>query len=355
MKHVWSCLSIFCVLLLSGCEHKELCMEHPHLVPVRVETEWNKFGELPMNMTVLFFPQDTSEVIHIQNYNPRSAKASLPVNTYDVVVHNELMNELGGIKFRNINNFSSAEAYACDILAQYSMTKSAEEPVVADPERLGIAIIRNFEVTQEMLETYWYQRDMGLQIEENVLKVSPENKVYTIEVKIHARGVQYVRTVDASLSGLSEGYMMHSDMPSTQRVTHLIKNWQKVSTSDTDPDAGYLRGTCLSFGLPSNHTAEAAQNILSMTVLLVDNETVMDYVFQVGNRFRTEQSNYNPTLRLEIGKSGTDHSGDIGYNNPNEPIVFPKVKPEGTMDGGLVIDPSFDGDHSIGTGDFNSK
>lgn len=349
MKQLWCCLSVFYIVLLSGCEHKELCMEHPHLVPVRVEAEWDKFGELPMYMTVLFFPQDSSKVICIQNYNPNSATASLAVNTYDVVVHNELMNELGGIKFRNMDKFTTAEAYASNVLTQYSMTKSAEEPVVADPEHLGIAIIRDFEVTQEMLEAYWYQRDMGLQIEENILKVSPEDRVYSLEVKIHALGVQYVRSVNASLTGLAEGYMIHSEKPSTHRVSHLITNWQKVTPSVNNPDEGYLRGTCLCFGLPSYHTAEADQNILSLSVLLVDNATVLDYVFQIGNRFRLEQLNYNPRLRLELGKPGTDHSEDTEYNNPNEPIIFPEVKPEGTTDGGLVIDPSFDGNHSVET------
>ena len=343
---------MFCVVLLSGCEHKELCMEHPHLVPVRVEAEWDKFGELPMNMTVLFFPQDSSKVVRIQNYNPKKTSTSLAVNTYDVVVHNELMNELGGIKFRNMDKFTTAEAYVSDVLKEYSMKETTDEKVMADPSHLGVALIRDFEVTQEMLDTYWYQRDMGLQIEENVLKVSPENKVYTIEVKIHVKGIQYVRSLKASLSGLAEGYMMHSDMPSVHRVTHLLTNWQMVPTSNTDPDTGYLRGTCLSFGLPSNHTAEAAQNIVNLSVLLIDNETVVDYVFQVGNRFRTEQYNYNPVLRLEFGIPGTDHPEDTEYNNPNEPIVFPKVKPEGTMDGGLVIDPSFDGDHSVGSDDL---
>ena len=107
---------------------------HPHLVPVRVDADWNQFGELPLNMSVLFFPQDGSGVITVKNHNPRSAKTHLAVNTYDVVVLNELMDDLGDIQFRNMENFATAEAYLSNILTQQWMKKSAGEPVVADPD-----------------------------------------------------------------------------------------------------------------------------------------------------------------------------------------------------------------------------
>lgn len=326
-------LSLWSVFMLSACNHKELCIEHPHLVPVCVNADWSKFGQDPMNMTVMFYPQDGGEVMHVKNYNPRSARVQLAVNTYDVLVFNEQTDDFGNIKFRNMEKFATAEAYVFNAVAQPSMKRTVAEMTQSSPDHLGVAIVRDFQVTQEMLDTYSEQRDRGLQIEENVLTVYPENKIYTIDVKIYVSGIQYVRSVVASLSGLAEGYMMGTDIPASGKTTHVISNWQIVSTSDSDE--GYLHGTCLSFGLPAGHTGEPDQNILSISALLVDNETVVDLALQVGDKFEKEEGGYRQYLCLELGKSS------------NDSIVFPKVKPEGTMEGNLTIDPSFEGDHSV--------
>ena len=249
------------------------------------------------------------------------------------------------------------------------MKKATSEPVVAEPERLGMALIRDFEVTQEMLETYWHQRDHGLQIEENVLTVFPENIIYIVDIKVHVSGVQYVRSVEASLSGMAEGYLFDSGRRTTNRVTHLIKDWSPVSTSPADPDEGYLHATFMSFGLPFGHAAKAGENIMNLTVLLVDNQTVMEFAYQVGNRFREDRWDCSPVLYLEFGKPHIEDPNpgdpddpdpddpdapddpndpdDPGFDDPDDPIVFPEVKPEGSMDGGVTIDPGFDGDHSV--------
>lgn len=387
-------ISLLSIALLNGCEHKELCMEHPHLVPVRVDAEWDQFCELPMGMSVFFFPKDGSEMISVQSHTPHHASVRLAVNTYDVLVFNDLMDEFGNVKFRGMEHLSTAEAYACALHSQMRMKKSTDEPTVADPERLGIAIVRDFKVTQEMLEKYWHQRDMELPIEENVLTVYPENVVYVVDVKVHVHGIQYVRSVESSLSGMSGGHLMDSGHRSSNRVTHLQTGWHTVSTSATDPNEGYLHSTFMSFGLPFGHEAKAEENTLNMTVLLVDNETVMDFAFRVGDRFQEDRWSCSPALYLEFGKPTIDNPNpdnpdnpdpddpdkpdpdnpdpddpdnpdpddpdkpdpdnpdpddpdDPGYDDPDIPIIFPQVKPEGTMDGGLTIDPGFDGDHSV--------
>lgn len=366
------------VVFLNGCEHKDLCFEHPHLVPVRVDAVWNQFCEYPMGMTVVFFPQDGTEAITVQSHNPDRASVNLPVNRYDVLVFNETMNELGSINFRNMERLETAEAYAYKMYSQMRMKRAVNEPMVVDPERLGIALHRDYEVTEEMLERYRYQKEAGLPIEENVLTVYPKNVIYIVDVKVHVRGIYNVRSVKSSLSGMSEGYMFDSGERTTSHVMHQLTNWQTVSTSATDRSEGYLHATCLSFGLPSDHTGESGENTLNMSVLLVDNKTVLDFAFLVGDRIREDRTDCSPILYIEFGKpnipdpddpdtpddptpdnpdnpddptpddpDNPDKPDDPGYDDPDDPIVFPDVKPEGTMDGGVSIDPSFDGDYSV--------
>jgi len=368
------------VVFMVGCEHKELCFEHPHLVPVRVDAVWDQFCEYPMGMTAVFFPHDGSESILVQSHTPERASVNLPVNRYDVLVFNETMAELGSINFRNMGRLETAEAYAYELHSRMRMKRAVDEPTVVDPERLGVALYRDYEVTEEMLERYRHRKEMNLPIEENVLTVYPKNVVYIVDVKVHVRGIYNVRSVESSLSGLSEGYLFVSGERTTPRVMHRLTNWHMVSTSATDRSEGYLHATCLSFGLPSDHTGESEENTLNLSVRLVDNETVLDFAFLVGDRIREGHTDCSPILYIEFGKpeipdpddpddptpddpddptpddpddptpddpDKPDKPDSPGYDDPDIPIVFPDVKPEGTMDGGVSIDPSFDGDYSV--------
>ena len=316
------------VLVVSACAHKELCIEHPHLVPVRVDADWDNFSELPINMSVMFFPKDGSEVMTIHNNNHRTARTKLPVNTYDVVVFNELMTDFGTVGFRNMKNFAQAEAYLTDQTQLKILKKSPDEEVMADPERFGVAVIKDYQVTQEMLDTYRNQLKMGLPTDDNVVEVSPEDKAHQVEVRINAKGLQYVHSMESSLSGLAGGYLFADDLPSSDRVTHRLTEWQKVQTSETEEGDGYLRGICRSFGLPNDHTGEPEQNVLRMSVLLVDLRTLMEFEFPIGDRIYAETTADGLMFTIEL----------------DEDIVFPEVHPEENVDNGLVIDPSFDGD-----------
>ena len=319
------------LLVVSACSHKDLCIEHPHLVPVRIEANWDKFSELPVNMTVIFYPKDGTEVIVVRNSNHHTTRVKVPVNTYDVVVFNEHVSDFGTIGFKDMKDYATAEAYVTNLVKTRIMQLSADTKVMADPERLGVALIKDYEVTERMLETYRYQLEYAFPIEDNVMAVSPEDKVYMAELKFKAKGLQYVRAVEGTLSGLAGGYLFSKDSPSTDRVTHMLTNWQKVYTTRSEEGEGYLSAICWTFGLPSDHTGEPEQNVLKMSVPLVDLVTVMDFEFMVGDRISIDNSGEHIVFNIEL---------DLD-------IVFPEVHPEEDVNNGLVIDPSFDGDHWV--------
>lgn len=377
IQYLRNILILLFSLFFIGCEHKELCIDHTHSVRLRVEAVWDQFCEYPMGMTVVFFPHDGTEAITVQSSSPDRVSANIPMNTYDILVINEKISEWGSINFRNMDRLPTAEAYAYEIYTRIRMKRPTNNPIVTDPERLGVALYRDYEITEEMLERYSHQVEMGLPVEEYVVTVYPKNVIYKVDVKVHVSGIYNVLSVESSLSGMAGGYMFDSEGQTTSRVTHLLTDWHKVFTSETDRREGYLHATCLSFGLPSDHTNAAKDNVMNMSVRLVDNQTVLDFAFLIGDRFRKEHTDCSPVLYLEFGKpyipdsdepdepddpdipddpdtpdepddpDKPDTPDDPGYDDPDFPPFFPDVKPEGTMDGGVSIDPSFDGDYSV--------
>lgn len=329
-KHILALMAL--MLVLVGCEHKDLCIDHPHVVPVRVDADWSKLMDLPVNMSVMFYPQDGSDVIVVHNNNHKTAKAKLPVNTYDVVVFNELMGELGGVNFQNMDRFETAEAYLSESMLYRGSKGDSDDVVVADPERMGVGVYRGLEITQEMLDTYRSQKEQGLPTDEAVIAVTPENIVYDVEVRIPVKGLNFVRSLECTLSGMAEGYKLGECGPSSNKVTHEISNWQKtIAEESEDSGEGVISGRCLSFGLPSDHTAQPHQNVLKLSALLIDDKTILDFAFEVGHLFTKDNTLNSIKLCIEL---------DVE-------IVFPEVEFEESVDNGITIDPGFDGDHWV--------
>ena len=77
-------------LLLSACEHKELCFEHPHFAAVRVTFAWDGIGgyDRPEGMRVVFFPEEGGERWVFDFPGGDGGTVRLPAGGYRVVSFN---------------------------------------------------------------------------------------------------------------------------------------------------------------------------------------------------------------------------------------------------------------------------
>jgi len=145
----------------------------------------------------------------------------------------------------------------------------------------------------------------------------PENIIHTLHVKIHVRGIHNLRSARASLDGLAEGYRFSTGKTTTSTITQLVEGWQ-LTVDETDPTRGYLMAKITCFGLPSNHGGTSGENELILSLLLVDNKTILDFPFSVGDKFEWVDRD-NLELKLELTLDD----------------VLPDVAPEGGSGGGF--------------------
>lgn len=316
-------------LLLSSCNHKELCYHHPHTAKVRIDVDWSQFEkETPTGMTVMIYPHDGGEYVRHLTNTTTHAVVDLEAGLYNTVVYNQSEQEFGTVAFTGMDCFSTAEVHTVSATSRWYACRAEEEKLVMQPEWIGTDYRMDVEVTPAMVEAAGEEymaaiSQMSKTRSSYVIAThTPQNIIHTISVKVHLKGIYNLRSARASLTGLAGGYSFSGGVPTGNNVTQLLESWTMTQDSD-DPTQGYITAQITSMGLPRNHSAQAGENEFVLSVLLVDNVTVVDIPFEVGDKLQKvydESGRYTHNLYLELwtGESLPDvkpeEGGGGGFN-----------------------------------------
>ncbi len=318
------------MLCVASCNHKELCDHHPHTARVRIDADWSKFDkDNPTGMTVMVYPQDGSNAVQHLTNDITHAIVDLPAGRYNSVVFNQSETEYGTVSFRGMDKYETAEVYTNTTKSSWYKTKDADERVVTSPEWIGASRHENAEVTPKMVETTGMEilaKPKSKAVTDFVIaNHTPRNIVFTITVTVHIKGFHNLRSSRASLDGLAEGYLFGKGVQTNNKVTQLLEEWR--STVDgTDPTKGTITSTITCFGLPYSHAAQPDENLFKLAILLVDNKTIMNYTFQVGDKFVYEVND-----DVEVGvRVGLSLNLELSIDDP-----LPDVEPEGGSGSGF--------------------
>lgn len=331
-KSIYTLLYLLMAMIsFASCQHKELCYKHPHTTRVRIDVDWSKFikYETPTGMTLMLYPQYTGEpaISNLSN-NTSHAIVNLAPNKYHVLVFNQSESEFGSITFRGLDKQETAQVVTNETKSNWYKVKGQSEKVATEPEWLGVGNYSYAEVTQQMIDAD-VAATMGATTrsgEAVIATITPVNIIYTVNVKVHIKGIYNLRSARGSLNGMAEGYNLTEMKPLAGKVTHLMEAWT-IKRDQTDPTAGIIEGSFTSFGLPSGHQSTAEENLLTISMLLIDNKTVMTFTFNVGNNF---------TRKVIEGNAGQEAEVQLElFLELNTNITLPDVKPEGGSTGGF--------------------
>lgn len=324
LRHI---LIIAITITLLACEHKDLCYHHPHNARVRVDVDWSQFDkETPTGMTLLVFPSINGCITHHSNVTTH-AYLDIPADSYNIIVYNQSPSEFGTMTFRGLESYHTAEVVAASIESRWYRSRNEDERIVSAPEWFATDCEEQAIVTPEMVAQYNDEIIIPTRGNSNaypeflISEMTPLNIIYTFDIRIHLNGVQNMRSARASITGLAEGYNFSEASPTASIATQLIEAW-KLTIDKQDPTKGRIDARITCFGLPKGHTKAPEDNLLTLSLLLVDNKTILDFPFDSGDKIkqRTDE-NGNPLLELEL---------ELGIDN-----ALPDVQPEESGDGGF--------------------
>lgn len=292
MRRVIEMLLLVCIAALTSCHHKELCLHHPHTANVRIDVDWSGFKkEVPTGMSVMVYDDNGNLVeSHLTNTTTH-AYVSLEAGIYHSIVYNQSPSEFGSVIFNGLDNYSTAAVRIKPLVSKWYKTKAEEEKVGSEPEWIGADRVENSVVTSEMVDItteHFVQENKtrsGSEVSFVIAEHHPLNIIYTLFVTVHADGIYNLRSARASLDGLAEGYVFHKEGPTEGTVTQLFESWE-MTQDKTDPTKGYITSKITCFGLPDGYRGLPEDNTFMFSVLLVDNATIVDFPFEVGDKIR---------------------------------------------------------------------
>lgn len=85
---IWSMLSAL-TMLFSACEHKDICLDHSHMVDMEIKFDWKAAPDAtPQTMVVQFFRADGSHYIRHEFTSANGGKIRIEAGEYKLLFHN---------------------------------------------------------------------------------------------------------------------------------------------------------------------------------------------------------------------------------------------------------------------------
>lgn len=331
-----SIAAFWMIAILSGCHHKELCYRHPHTARVRINTDWSHFEakEKPTGMTVMIYRNSSTATgkskptgenefvspVKVLSNNTAYIETDLPEGVYHSVVFNQSESEFGTLLFSNMEDWQKAQVTTGPAPTKWYTTRNEDEKTAHEPEWFGTSSREGAILTYEMIQQWGQAYGLASKAPDaiNLDNHDVKNVIYTIEIHVLIKNVYNLKSVRGAITGMAEGYNFSGSRTLGSKVTHLLEEW-KLEIDKTDPTRGTIKKAFQSFGLPAGHSDQPEENMLNLSVLLVDNKTQLDFPFEVGHLWQenADGRDLKLTLNLEL----------------KDPL--PDVKPVGGSEGGF--------------------
>ena len=356
-RSIWVAAAMLLAVLTGGCQRRPLETLYRSTIRVIVKCIWKVSmypdGIKPSGVTMYFF-RDGQFYTSLTTANVDSCEVQLPKGNYQLYMISQSPEEYWKMEFEHMTDFNAADAtLRTTTTPNWVSTRSlVEDPVVENPEILYAGVSEQFVITDEMTEEYQqhYVKLKSLKskaaanaatkatLDEEIDKyeemvqyytiripIEPQNIVSQLWVSIYAGNADVLKSVRASTSGMAKTFELTQFTTNDESAIQIISQWN-LTMDDPAKRVGHIDGIITTFGLPNGEAPTALRDsTLNVSALLIDNATVADYVFDVGNKIQEMPPNqgYRNLYRLIFGTK-------------EDPIItLPDVQPEGSKASGI--------------------
>lgn len=298
-----SILIIAAMALLSSCIHKELCFQHPHVIPLEIQFDWKDAPDAsPDGMCVYFYPVQGNGGQRFDFKDISGGEIELRAGTYSVLCYN---NDTEIVQFYNSNDFDTHGVYTREgsvLEPIYGNTASyapraegtEDERVVICPDMMWGCSVTEITVTDDT----------------EIITLYPHELVctYTYEVR-NVKNIAHLSQMSGTISGMAGTLSFSTEEIGTEPVT-LPFGAQSDGQST-------ITGQFYTFG---HHTDNPDPHRMAFYAVM-DNGA--KYCFKAGDRLDvTEQVHNAPDFRhVHIIIDGLDLPEPIEGGSGYDPAV----------------------------------
>ena len=333
-RSIWVAAAMLLAVLVGGCQRRPLETFYRSTIRVIVKCLWKVTmypdGIKPSGVTLYFF-RDGEFFTSITTANVDSCEVQLPKGVYKMYMISQSPEEYWKMEFEHMTDFNEADATLRTTSTPnwISTRGTIDDPVVENPEILYAGVSDQFEITDEMTEEYQMNyvklkalkskaasestkgsiNDEIEQYEERVqyytirIPIEPQNIVSQLWTTIYAGNADVLKSVRASTSGMAKTFELTQFTTNEESAIQIISEW-RLTMDDEERRVGHIDGIITTFGLPNGEApTEMRDSTLNVSALLIDNATVANYVFDVGDKIQELPPNqgYRGLYRLIFG------------------------------------------------------
>ena len=328
------------LLSLSACRIDPPLYMRPAAVDVIVKVLWKAEvypdGVKPDGVTLYFFKEGEFYMQH-STAQVDSCMVKLEPGSYRMYMISQSPDEYGKMDFFDMTDFENATVSAGEAETKW-YSRADSEVLIQNPEMMTVGVSEAFEVSEDIVnELIKTKADPGE--EEQPETEQPEGPVvyYTIRVPvdpvsivsqfwvtIYSDNADMLKSVRATTSGMARTFNLTKGTTGDEEGTQVISEWT-LTLDDPLTRVGHLDGKVTTFGFPRGELPSKDRDpSLNVSTLLVDNQTIEDYTFYVGDKITLEDppEGYRALYRLVFGSK-------------KEPAITPAevVPPEGEPSG----------------------
>ena len=356
-------------MVLGGCQRRPLEAVFSNTVRVIVKCVWTleAYPEKPTGMTLYFFRNDDPSPRVVTTSNVEYCEVQLDPGHYKLYMISQSPEEYWTMNFENMGIFSLADVSLITRSSRWYFPTRATENLVENPENMAVAVAEEFDITEEMVETYqtyynlWRTKTRGQEtlttkattgdyagefdseedeinyLEEQiktytiVIPLYPQNIVSEFDVTIYSDNADVLKSVRAATNGMARTFELTKFITGPEEATQLMEDGWSLTIDDPDRRIGHVNGRITTFGLPNGDIPSVHRDsTLNVSALLIDEATVENYKFNVGDKITVDKPNpgYRHLYRLVFGS----------VDNPA--IHPPDVTPPSTGGGGFTANVS---------------
>lgn len=313
------CVTLWCILLFTSCERRELSYYLESQVSISVDwSSANLDYESNYGATAVFYPKAGGAPTVVLMGDRTKETARLREGHYSVIVFNRTFDDFKGIAFRGTDRYNTLEAYAIEVVTRKdTRTGETADVLVNSPEKLAVATLDDFEVTQDMLGNYSPAAATRSDAQQECsLHFTPRELTRTIQIQVDVKGLHNVKNATCTLSGVPLSIFLANG----QATEHTAIQEFALGNPLFKPGSmteGTLSTTLNTFGFDKNLPRE-----MNLTANLVDGVTKVEQQLTGVQIFEREEASGIIFFYIEANVSQT----------------IPDVKPEGGTDSGFDAD-----------------
>ena len=322
---------VLVALLLESGERRPLEVYYHGIAQVRINMDWQTyFGETPTGMTMLLAKDGDAVTTSRISNNVHTQVFQLEPATYKLIVFNQTVDEFGSMRFENLNSHNDAAARATNITTRYTRAWDRGAVYMADPELIGCAV-DTITITEEMIEDYYTfvdyrQRGNVPDTAQFVFDEVVNPMITHLRARIYVKGYDNMRSVEASITGMADGFYMSRVDRTVESGTMLLDSW--TATPNGSENTGWITTEISTFGMPFGKEKKddrlPEDNVLTLAFLLKDG-TVKTFEYNVGKIMKYETPSGDALTKAEVLR---DIIVEIILDDPIDSPDLPDVDPD---------------------------